>query len=305
MFVAKSICEAPAMAALARNGDRFFHAMEISGFLPWFIVTATITEGDERYGWTVCCAWDRDVADICRPVNGREVRSIQQVCPSGDRSSGWQLRNIAKLWHARQSQGLEVVVLEDDDGQEFCGEFGAAPPHDLGPRELLFTAATPAAPKAARKPRNAASGAAGNAVAARPDSVKGVSASEFGHLLGGVSEMEVLLMEARGELFSIKGEGDVGRLYPAYQAWPEVPRTVFVDVLKILNAGGEKSPHSFFNSLNNDLGWLAPVEVLIGAPLRHHDQREDAPAILALSADERHRLVIAAAHTHIAVINQW
>ena len=42
MFIANSRFENPLLSALGVDGDRYFRAMELSGRLPWFIVTCVM-----------------------------------------------------------------------------------------------------------------------------------------------------------------------------------------------------------------------------------------------------------------------
>ena len=301
MFIAKPACEAPVMAMLARTDARYFHAVELSIRLPWFIVNTIVSDGRDRYLWSLCCAWEQDLAALCDPASGREIVSIQQVVPTEEVMGGWELRQIVKVWRAPDSNGFKYVVLQDDQGSEFSGEFGAAPPEGLGDRDLLFSL----------EPRNRRGGVRRR----NPNEPLGhdlplheqaadlkskVSAAELAKFIGGIDAKEVAKREARGELFHVADENaPTKRRYPLYQVWPGIPRPVVLNVIEILRAdGGTASPHFFFAFQDPDLGGLTPIEVLLGALLVDRELHPDAPCLLTASVEVRHEWVLAAARNY-------
>lgn len=301
MFVGRQQCELPAMAVLDRRTDaRHYLAVEVSLRLPWFVVNTVLVAERKRFLQTHCCAWERDVADLCMPSPNRQVASIQQMSPVTHPPGGWAIRQISKVWRARRPDGTEEVVLEDDEGEAFSGAFGAPPAADLSDRQLLFSADPPQ--KVADRRRRAVPGRPQVSLVDRPgDLMAELTAKQLGELLGGVDEHAVSELESRGELFSVATDG-IGR-YPAFQAWPTLPRHAIADVLKALRTYDTTvDAREFFWSLNPDLDMLGPVEVLVGALLRERAVHEDVPALLASSPEDRVRLVVAAAQAHAAAL---
>lgn len=302
MFIANPAAEAPVMAALGRTDSRYFHAVELSIRLPWFIVNTIVSHGTERFICSLCCAWEQNLAALCEPASGQQVVSIQQVVPVDDGVvGGWALRQIAKVWRAPHSSGFKYVVLQDDRGVEFSGEFGAAPPEGLGQRELLFSL-EPRRLRGGVRRRNPKEplGHDESLHAQAADLLSNVTAAELGKFMGGIDAKGVAELEARGELFQVvDGKAPTTRRYPLYQVWPTISRRVVLDVLEILRAdGGTASPHFFFAFQDPDLGSLTPVEVLLGELLGERELHMDAPFLLAANAEDRREFVLAAAKNY-------
>lgn len=301
MFITKPACEAPVMAALGRNDGRYYWAVELSIRLPWFIVNTIVSEGTERYIWSLCCAWEKDLAAFCEPKAGLEIASIQQVAPTDSVLGGWRLRQIAKVWRASDRHGYHHIVLQDDRGEEWSGEFGAAPPDGLGERELLFSL-EPRRRRAGVRRRNPREPLGHDLPlhAQAADLKSKVSAAELAKFIGGIDAEGIAKLEARGELFHVVDESAPSeRRYPLYQVWPTIPRQIFFDVLKILRANdGTASPHFFFAFQDPDLGALTPIEVLLGALVVERELHRDAPLLLAANAEDRREYVFAAARNY-------
>ena len=301
MFITKPACEAPVMAALGRNDGRYYWAVELSIRLPWFIVNTIVSEGKDRFIWSLCCAWEKDLAAFCEPKAGLEIVSIQQVAPTESVLGGWGLRQIAKVWRAADLHGHRHIVLQDDRGEEWSGEFGAAPPDSLSERELLFSL-EPRRRRAGVRRRNPQE-PLGHDVplhAQAADLMANVSAAELGKFMGGISAKKVAALEARGELFRIVDKNTpAAHRYPLYQVWPAIPRQHFLEVLEVLRAdGGTASPHFFFAYQDPDLGSLTPVEVLLGALLKERELHKDAPLLLSAKVEDRRQYVLAAARIY-------
>ncbi len=301
MFIAKPVCEAPVMAALGRNDSRYFWAVELSIRLPWFIVNTVVSEGKDRHLWSVCCAWEKDAAALCEPAPGREVVSIQQIVPSEDVVGGWHVRQIVKVWLAPHPNGMDYVVLQDDRGEEFSGEFGAAPPAELGERRLVFTLDTRKRRGGVRR-RNPKE-PLGHNLPLHPRAAEltsKVTAEELAAFMGGIDVDGIANLEGLGALFHVVDEKvSPEPRYPLYQVWPTIPRQIFVDVLKILRTVEDSSsPHFFFAYQDPDLGSLTPIEVLLGALLVERELHRDAPMLLAANAEDRQQYVLAAARIY-------
>lgn len=301
MFIGKPICEAPVMAALGRNDGRYYYAVELSIRLPWFIVNTIVSHGTERYIWSLCCAWEQDLAALCDPAGGRHVLSIQQVVPTDDVVGGWSMRQIAKVWRAPHTNGMNYVVLQDDRGQEFSGEFGAAPPAELGERQLLFSL-EPGKRRGGVRRRNSKE-PLGHNLRLHPRAVElksKVTAEELAAFMGGSDVDSIATLEALGALFHVVDEKvSAEPRYPLYQVWPTIPRQIFVDVIKILRMDGSTaSPHFFFAYQDPDLCGLTPIEVLLGALLVERELHQDAPRLLAANDEDRRDYVLAAARNY-------
>ena len=303
MFVGRDVCELPVMAALDRRNDaRYYLAVELSIRLPWFVVNTVVLSDKQRYLQSMCCAWERDVADLCVTTDTRHVVSIQQMAPVDEPPGSWAIRHIAKVWRALRPDGTEEVVLQDNAGTEFSGAFGAAPSGDLSNRQLLFSLElAPKKPAAKRRSDMASPNAQAPVLHRTVDPMSKLTADRLGHLLGGLDADAVIALESRGQLFSVIVDGR--RLYPAVQASPTLPRTAIADVLAVLKTyEASVDPHDFFASLCADLDLLSPIEVLLGGLLRARAVHEDVPQVLAASVDQRIRLVVAAAEAHAAAL---
>lgn len=301
MFMGREVCEVPVMAALTGPGyARFYCAVEVTLRLPWFIVNTIVQERRERFVRSFHCALERDVADLCLPKENFAVLSIQCVAPDDAVPAGWKIRQIVKVHRGRRFADQEVVILEDDGGVEFSGEFGAAPPTDVVDRRLLFSRAVPPGDgSTAGKKRKPVRLANAPVLDRSDDPCAKLSAAELGKRLGGFDAVQVEELESRGELFSANDGG--ARKYPAYQASPTLPRGAIPSILKALKAYDQHVvPEPFFTGMNVDLDKLSPVEVLLGGLLRQRAVHEDVPALLASSVEKRVQLVVAAAEAYAA-----
>jgi hypothetical protein len=301
MFIGKPVCEAPVMAALGHSDGRYYYAVELSIRLPWFIVNTIVTHGTERFIWSLCCAWEQDLAALCDPAGGRHVLSIQQIVPTEDVVGGWGMRQIAKVWRAPHANGMDYVVLQDDKGQEFSGEFGAAPPEGLGDRQLLFS--LDSGKRRGKVRRRNSKEPLGHDLPLHPraEELKSkVTAEELAAFMGGIDVDGIANLEALGALFHVVDEKvSAEPRYPLYQVWPTIPRQIFVDVLNILRTDdGPVSPHFFFAYQDPDLSALTPIEVLLGALLVERELHQDAPMLLAANAEDRREYVLAAARNY-------
>ena len=227
--------------------------------------------------------------------------SIQQIVPTEDVVGGWGMRQIAKVWRAPHANGMDYVVLQDDKGQEFSGEFGAAPPEGLGDRQLLFS--LDSGKRRGKVRRRNSKEPLGHDLPLHPraEELKSkVTAEELAAFMGGIDVDGIANLEALGALFHVVDEKvSAEPRYPLYQVWPTIPRQIFVDVLNILRTDdGPVSPHFFFAYQDPDLSALTPIEVLLGALLVERELHQDAPMLLAANAEDRREYVLAAARNY-------
>ncbi len=96
------------------------------------------------------------------------------------------------------------------------------------------------------------------------------SATEFARRLG-VSDETIYQREGLGELFSVHAPaGARGRCYPLFQVHPAIAGSPLREVLSILKSrdgaflGGAQA-YLFFATSANELAFLTPVELLVGA----------------------------------------
>jgi hypothetical protein len=154
MFVVVSDYEVPLMNAPGVTGEKYFRTMELSGRLPWFLVTALI---EDELLQTFCCCWEGDLVELLSAMSKQHsVVALQTVSPSRLRHGTWELRDVTHVWQARHQTGQSVVVYQDANGEEFCGEFGEAVRAGITDRALLFEASHAAPsrqPPGKRRPR--------------------------------------------------------------------------------------------------------------------------------------------------------
>jgi hypothetical protein len=129
------------------------------------------------------------------------------------------------------------------------------------------------------------------------DPLRGLTAAELGTALG-ISEAEALRKEAESELFSVcfptRGSE---RVFPAFQAWPGIvgaPLSAVLEGLRVKIHGGSMA-FAFFAGTNDALGYLTPVEMLIGSVTRARSLERWVDDGLSYPADQRLAIVLRAA----------
>jgi hypothetical protein len=132
-----------------------------------------------------------------------------------------------------------------------------------------------------------------------------LSAAELGMALG-VSEEVVLAKEAGGQLFSVAHEGP-DSFYLAFQAWPEVsgqPLEAVLEALKVREHGGGAA-YVFFVHRDDYLGYLTPVEALIGSVTSPQALEPWVVEGLRYPAELRLEAVLKAARNHASILDGW
>lgn len=132
-----------------------------------------------------------------------------------------------------------------------------------------------------------------------------LSARELAQELGGVAEDEVLRLKKDLRLFEVtvvsRGERRTG--YPIFQAWDGIVGKPLETILAALHSHGvavSSEAYAFFISVNEFLGGLTPVEVLLGTLLTTRQLPEVVESLLDAPAAERFDVVVQAARTAVA-----
>ena len=134
-----------------------------------------------------------------------------------------------------------------------------------------------------------------------------LSAGQFAVACGELNEADVERLERERQIFSVPDREGRGRVYPAFQAWPQVAGQPLTAVLKELETAEGKDLYGFLAHRDSCLGMLTPVEALVGRV--HHPVSEllgaDAAQLLASPAEERLRAVCSAAQVYLALLQGW
>ncbi len=306
MFIANIQFETPLMSALGSTGDRYFRTVHLSNRLPWFVVTVLLHDGEKQLFHSVCCVSTSDLVGMLAPGSDREVKAIQQMSPAASEDGRWEMRDVGRIWQANHPAGHQVLVLEDMEGFAFSGEPGMPARTGFKERELLFESPYAASdsnrhPAAKRWPQPVRLVRVPVYTGAL-DPQSFVTDEELGVALGDVSAKEVRRREDAGMVIAV---GGASNRYPMYQAMPEIAGGPFEHLLMILRGDESPRPHVFFISESPDLGWLSPVEALIGAAVVDRDLRLEAALVVAADAATRHRCVASAAKAFVAARSGW
>lgn len=134
-----------------------------------------------------------------------------------------------------------------------------------------------------------------------------LSTAELGLALG-VDEEVVRQRETVGQLFSVIRSNQVPQArYPAFQAWPGVsgrPLHAILEALKVKERGGG-APYAFFVSRDDYLGYLTPVEVLVGSVTRPRELEPWVVEELCSPGERRLEAVLKAAEAYAAALEGW
>lgn len=114
--------------------------------------------------------------------------------------------------------------------------------------------------------------------------------------------------ETAGQLFSVvrSNQGPQAR-YPAFQAWPEIagrPLHAILEALKVKERGGGVA-YAFFVSQDDYLGYLTPVEVLVGSVTRPREVEPWVVEELCLPGEQRFEAVLKAAEAYAVALEGW
>jgi hypothetical protein len=131
MFQSLPQYEFPMPEGLGAPGSKHWRAVEMTLHMPWFLLTVehVAEEDDEvRMSYTLCIAWDTDLADALKTIDTNRVRGLVAMMPAWASSSGqWSSRQIAEVWLSTNDSGT-FVTLTDVAGEKFdAGVRGEGP----------------------------------------------------------------------------------------------------------------------------------------------------------------------------------
>jgi hypothetical protein len=133
MFVSRPEYEFLIPFAPGLPDSQHWRIVELSLHAPWFLLSVQIADAQDPTVLTtrtLCIAWDTDLADLLRSVDGRHVRGILCMVPGWQSANGqWCAREVSEVWVTRSSLG-EHIVLSDTTGQKFDGGLCTHPPSD-------------------------------------------------------------------------------------------------------------------------------------------------------------------------------
>lgn len=138
MFIANPRFESSFASIFGIEGDRYFRAMEISGRMPWFIVTCAVQHEEAEMLQSFCCSWDEDLLALLEARHQWRPVSVQRVAPAGEDEEQWESRQVVRVWRAKRLRAKVTLVFEDSNGDRTCGPFGLAPDRDVTSIELVY-----------------------------------------------------------------------------------------------------------------------------------------------------------------------
>ena len=144
---------------LAGPGSKHWRAVVMTLHMPWFLLTLDHVEAEAdpvRMSYTLCIAWDTDLADAIRSIDASRVRGLVAMMPAWASPTGqWSSRQITEVWRDVNDAGT-FITLTDVAGEKFdAGVRGKAPVGGAGCELLLRL---PASQPRVLRPRRAGSG---------------------------------------------------------------------------------------------------------------------------------------------------
>lgn len=119
----------------------YWRGVGLTTYMPWFMATLRVRDGDVTARQTMCLCWDTDLAPLLKADDGRaQLISLQRLVPSRrPEGPAWELRNVCEVWagHDDDAEGHEMLIFQDDDGTEVCGSFGMPVAAGIRNRRLL------------------------------------------------------------------------------------------------------------------------------------------------------------------------
>lgn len=137
MFISNDAYEQPFPPELSPPGARFFRAVELSDRSAWYLVTFYAT--DDPYGLlhTFCCSWDMQVLNWLNSGPRFVITAVQQMRPTHGANAGWEMSLIRRVWSAEDAEGQELLIFEDELGNEYEGLLAERPMGPLARRTLV------------------------------------------------------------------------------------------------------------------------------------------------------------------------
>jgi hypothetical protein len=120
MFVSSPDHEFRVPRSLAARGIRYWRLVRLSGHLPWFLATYTLSNENNELLHTICVASETDLVQIIESTRGLKMWSLLLMTPGWLSEDGqWQARDIRAIGRARSARGEEVILFRDCRGVEF------------------------------------------------------------------------------------------------------------------------------------------------------------------------------------------
>ncbi|MDR7269868.1 hypothetical protein J2X20_002526 [Pelomonas saccharophila] len=131
MFLSLPQYEFPMPEGLAEPGSKHWRAMEMTLHVPWFLLTLEHVDLEGRdlaTNYTLCIAWETDLADVIKTIGASHVRGLVAMMPAWASPTGqWSSRQITEVWLRTDDQGTSVT-LTDCAGKQFDAGIRGAPP---------------------------------------------------------------------------------------------------------------------------------------------------------------------------------
>jgi hypothetical protein len=122
MFVSLPQYEYPVPEGLAALGSKHWRVVQMRLHIPWFLLTVEHVDAEDdevRMGYTLCIAWETDLADAIKNIESSRVRGLVAMIPAWASPSGqWTSRQITEVWLDSSDAGTFVTLI-DVAGEKF------------------------------------------------------------------------------------------------------------------------------------------------------------------------------------------
>jgi hypothetical protein len=146
---------------LAAPGSKHWRAVVMTLHMPWFLLTLDRVDDEDqevRMTYTLCVAWDSDLADALKSIDAKRVRGLVAMMPAWASPTGqWSSRQITEVWLDSGDDGT-FVTLTDAAGERFDAGIRGEPPRAGPAGQLLLR--LPSGKQRTLQPRKAGSGRA-------------------------------------------------------------------------------------------------------------------------------------------------
>lgn len=141
MFLSHPQYELQVPQGLGEPGSKHWRVVEMPLHAPWFLLTVEHPEPEgEGLGmsYTLCIAWESDLADALKAIEGNRVRGLVAMTPGWASPTGqWSSRQILEVWLNADVTG-RFVTLMDVSGEVFDGGMRGERPRAGASSELLL-----------------------------------------------------------------------------------------------------------------------------------------------------------------------
>ena len=146
---------------LAAPGSKHWRAVVMTLHMPWFLLTLERVDDEDkdvRMSYTLCIAWETDLADAIKSIDANRVRGLVAMMPAWASPTGqWSSRQITEVWLDSGDNGT-FVTLTDNAGERFDAGIRGEAPRAGSAGELLLR--LPSSKQRTLRPRQAGSGRA-------------------------------------------------------------------------------------------------------------------------------------------------